>query len=196
MTKVSFLRHAIISIAVTVLLIAFAIVFFSVFTYYKYPMPNEENTTVKSGTVKEVYYMVGRDTVGVELSDGNVLIFVYPFFAWEFYSHIGYNLDELCDLLEGKSIEYRQMNTTDWVLEIYVDDAVIDNVKLTEEQLIATWVGAVIISILMLALIICFEYLYLHPKYKSYRQYERKRLKKVMRELQKAQRREKKQNAQ
>ena len=196
MTKVSFLRHAIISITVTVLLIAFAIVFFSVFTYYKYPMPNEENTTVKSGTVKEVYYMVGRDTVGVELSDGNVLIFVYPFFAREFYSHIGYNLDELCDLLEGKSIEYRQMNTTDWVLEIYVDDAVIDNVKLTEEQLIATWVGAVIISILMLALIICFEYLYLHPKYKSYRQYERKRLKKVMRELQTAQRREKKQNAQ
>ena len=191
MTKQEFLRHAIISITLTVIISAIVIAFFAVFTPYKYPIPNEDNTYYKTGTVEGVYFYTPRHIVAIELTDGTALAFVYPWFVHQFYSHIGYNFDELSALLEGKTIECRAMNTCPWLLEVYVDDIVIDNIELTEKQIIATWIGAGIITILCISLIVCFEILYLRPKYKLYQKEERKRLKRVMREIQKQQRRNK-----
>ena len=162
-----------------------------------YSFPTMENTSVASRTISEVYVGGGKKpSVILETSNGEQLVLVCPYFLKDLYEDIGYNLDQLAELLEGKNVEYRIMDKLSWVLEIYVDDVVIDNNNLTRDEIITTLVGIVILAILMIVILVCVEIIYLQPKYKLYKQYERKRLKRVMRELQKAQRREKKQNSQ
>jgi hypothetical protein len=173
------------------------ITLFSVYMFDMYSFPTIENTSVASGTISDVYVRGGKNpTVIVETSDGEQLVLVCPYFLKDLYEDIGYNLDQLAELLEGKNVEYRIMDKLSWVLEIYVDDVVIDNSNLTRDEIVTTQVGIVILAILMIVILVCVEIIYLQPKYKLYQQYERKRLKRVMRELQKAQRREKKQNSQ
>ena len=172
------------------------ITLFSVYMFDMYSFPTMENTSVASGTISEVYVGGGKNpTVIVETSDGEQLALVCPYFLKDLYKDIGYNLDQLAELLEGKNVEYRIMDKLSWLLEIYVDDVVIDNNNLTRDEIVTTLVGIVILAILMIVILVCIEIAYLQPKYKLYQQYERKRLKRVMRELQKAQRRKKKQNS-
>ena len=196
MTKSEFRKH-IIGASWIALVSMVGITLFSVYMFDMYSFPTMENTSVASGTISEVYVRGGKNpTVIVETSDGEQLALVCPYFLKDLYKDIGYNLDQLVELLEGKNIEYRIMDKLSWVLEIYVDDVVIDNNNLTRDEIITTLVGIVILAILMIVILVCIEIAYLQPKYKLYQQYERKRLKRVMRELQKAQRREKKQNSQ
>ena len=196
MTKSEFRKHIVVA-SLIALVSMVVITLFSVYMFDMYSFPTMENTSVASGTISEVYVGGGKKaTVILETSDGEQLVLVCPYFLKDLYKDIGYNLDQLAELLEGKKVEYRIMDKLSWVLEIYVDDVVIDNNNLTRDEIITTLVGIVILAILMIVILVCVEIIYLQPKYKLYQQYERKRLKRVMRELQKAQRREKKQNSQ
>ena len=196
MTKSEFRKHIIVA-SLIALVSMVGITLFSVYMFDMYSFPTMENTSVASRTISEVYVGGGKKpSVILETSNGEQLVLVCPYFLKDLYEDIGYNLDQLAELLEGKNVEYRIMDKLSWVLEIYVDDVVIDNNNLTRDEIVTTQVGIVILAILMIVILVCVEIAYLQPKYKLYQQYERKRLKRVMRELQKAQRREKKQNAQ
>ena len=103
MTKKDFTRRIVISSILTAIAIAL-IITFCVLMFVKYSYPSEENTSMASDTVADVYYAVGADVVIVEMSEGEKFQLVYPNFQSELYSTIGYDLDELCDLLKGKEI--------------------------------------------------------------------------------------------
>ena len=126
MTKRDFMRRIIISSILTAIAIAL-IITFCVLMFAKYSNPREENTSMASDTVADVYYASGKKVVIVEMSNGDEFQLVYPNFPRELYSTIGYNLDELYNLLKGKEIKYLRMDHLPWIVEIYVDDIVVDN---------------------------------------------------------------------
>ena len=181
MTKSEFGRRVIISSILSVIAIAI-IILFCVFMFDMYSYPSEENTSLESGTVADVYYVTGVKTVMVEMSDGERFQLEYPNFANELYSAIGYDLDGLGKLLNGREIEYRRMNRLPWIVEIYVDDVIVDNNELTNKEITATRVCIVIIGVIMLAFPIAAECAYLKSKYKQYKKAEKKRKRKAERE--------------
>ena len=164
MTKNDFLRRIIISSVLTAIAIAL-IITFCVLMFVKYSYPSEENTSMASDTVADVYYAVGADVVIVETSEGKKFQLVYPNFQSELYSTIGYDLDELCNLLIGKEIRYLRMDHLPWIVEIYVDDIVINNTELTNKQIVATRICIVIIGLIMLAFPICGDVAYIKKQY-------------------------------
>ena len=151
------------------------IISFCVIMFDKYSKPSDENTSISSGTVADVYYASGKDVVIVKMSDGEQFQLVCPWFPKDLYEEIGYNLDQLAEILEGKNVEYRKMDKLPWVVEIYIDDIVIDNNKMTFEEIDTTYVGIVIIGLIMLAFPICGEAAYIKAKHKIYRKAEKKR---------------------
>ena len=180
MTKKNFIRRIIISSVLTAIAIAL-IITFCVLMFAKYSYPSEENTSMASDTVADVYYAVGVDVVIVEMSNGDQLQLVYPNFSGELYSAIGYDLDELCELLEGEEIEYRRMDHLPWIVEIYVDDIVINNTELTNKQIIVSRIAIVIIGLIMLAFPICGDVAYIKKQYRCYKKSEKKRARKARR---------------
>ena len=175
MTKSEFRKHIIVSslltVVATVVIISFCIIMFD-----KYSKPSEENTSISSGTVADVYYASGKDVVIVEMSDGEQFQLVCPWLPKDLYNAIGYDLDQLADILEGENVEYRKMDKLPWVVEIYIDDIVIDNNKMTSKEIDTTYVGIVIIGLIMLAFPVCGETVYLKSKYKIYKKAEKKRI--------------------
>ena len=180
MTKKDFIRRIIISSILTAIAIAL-IITFCVLMFVEYSYPSEENTSMASDTVADVYYAVGADVVIVEMSEGKKFQLVYPNFQSELYSTIGYDFDELYNLLKGKEIEYRRMNKLPWITEMYVDDIVIDNNILTVKQINATRIGIVILGVIMLAFPISGDVVYVKSKYKQYKKAEKKRTRKARR---------------
>ena len=67
------------------------------------------------------------------------------------------------------------------LLEIHINDVVIDNNEMTCEQIDTTYVGIVIVGLIMLAFPICGEIAYMKAKYKIYKKAEKKRIKKAKR---------------
>ena len=110
---------------------------------------------------------------------------VYPWGIQNFYTTIGYDLEQLADLLEGEDIECRRMNDLPWAVEICIDDITIDNYTLTREQMLLTRSGIVVLGLIMLAFVICGDVMYLQTKYKSYLQEKRKLARKAKRESKK-----------
>ena len=182
MTKNDFLRRIIISSVLTAIAIAL-IITFCVLMFVKYSYPSEENTSMASDTVADVYYAVGADVVIVEMSEGKKFQLVYPNFQSELYSTIGYDLDELCNLLIGKEIRYLRMDHLPWIVEIYVDDIVINNNELTNKQIDVTRICIVIIGLIMLAFPICGDVAYIKKQYRCYKKSEKKRARKARRSL-------------
>jgi len=131
--------------------------------------------------VADVYHGGKNKGVIVEMSNGDQLQLVYPNFSGELYSAIGYDLDELCELLEGEEIEYRRMDHLPWIVEIYVYDIVIDNNILTVKQINATRIGIVILGVIMLAFPICGDVAYIKKQYRCYKKSEKKRARKARR---------------
>lgn len=175
-----FRRQVIISSILTVTVIVIIAVF-CVSMFKKYTPPNVNNTSLGEGKVVEVYLGVPSGGVTLVMSNGESLGLVTPTLGSKFYSAIGYNVNELADLLEGKSIQYRRMDRMPWVVEIYVDDIKIDNTKLTNEQMISTRVGVVILGLIMLAIAIAGDVEYLQSKYKCYRKAQKKQKRKAQR---------------
>lgn len=177
MTKKDFIRQIIISSILTAIAIAL-IITFCVLMFAKYSYPSEENTSMASDTVADVYYASGKKVVIVEMSNGDEFQLVYPNFPRELYSTIGYDLDELCHLLKGKEIRYLQMDRLPWIVEIYIDDIVIDNNVLTAKQMSVTRIAIIMIGLIMLAFPICGDVAYIKKQYKCYKKSEKKRLRK------------------
>ena len=119
MTKKNFIRRIIISSVLTAIAIAL-IITFCVCLFIQYTKPNGDNTSISGGSVADVYHGGKKKGVIVEMSNGDQLQLVYPNFSGELYSAIGYDLNELCELLEGEEIEYRRMDRLPWVTEIHV----------------------------------------------------------------------------
>ena len=184
MTKKDFIRRIIISSILTAIAIAL-IITFCILLFIQYTKPNEDNTSISSGTVADVYHGGKKKGVIVEMSNGDLLQLVYPNFSSELYSAIGYDLDELCELLEGEEIEYRRMDRLPWITEIYVDDISINNNELTNKQIVVSRIAIVIIGLIMLAFLICGDIAYIKSKYKQYKKAEKKRIRKSKRDLQK-----------
>ena len=182
MTKKDYIWRMIISSILVVIAIAM-IITFCVLMFVRYSYPSEENTSMASDTVADVYYRVGADVVIIEMSEGKKFQLVYPNFESELYSTIGYDLDELCDMMEGKDIKYLRMDHLPWIVEIYVDDIVIDNNILTVKQINATRIGIVILGVIMLAFPISGDVVYVKSKYKQYKKAEKKRTRKARRSL-------------
>ena len=186
MTKSEFGKHIIVSSLLTVVAIV-VIISFCVVMFDKYSKPSEENTSISSGTVADVYYASGKDVVIVEMSDGEQFQLVYPWLSKDLYDAIGYNLDQLAELLEGQKVEYRKMDNLPWVVEIYINDIMIDNNKMTSEEIDTTYVGIVIIGLIMLAFPICGDVEYVKAKQKIYRKAEKKRVRSAKRQENKSQ---------
>ena len=180
MTKKNFIRRIIISSVLTAIAIAL-IITFCVCLFIQYTKPNGDNTSISGGSVADVYHGGKKKGVIIEMSNGDQLQLVYPNFSGELYSAIGYDLDELCELLEGEEIEYRRMDRLPWVTEIYVDDVVINNNELTNKQIVATRIAIVIIGIITLAFPISGDVAYIKSKYKQYKKAEKKRARKARR---------------
>ena len=170
MTKSEFRKHIIVSSLLTVVAIA-VIISFCVIMFDKYSKPSEDNTSVSSGTVADVYYASGKDVIIVEMSDGEQFQLVCPWLPKDLYNAIGYDLNQLAELLEGQKVEYRKMDKLPWVVEIYLDDIVIDNNKMTSEEIDTTYAGIVIIGLMMLAFSICGEVAYIKAKHKIYKKF-------------------------
>ena len=147
----------------------------------KYSKPNEENTSFEIGTVADVYYATGIKEVVLEMSDGKRFHLVCPWFPKDLYNAIGYDLDQLAELLEGQNVKYRKMDKLPWVVEIYINDIVIDNNKMTCEEIDTTYAGIVILGLIMLAFPICGEVAYIKAKHKIYEKAEKKRIRKIKR---------------
>lgn len=173
MTEAVFRKHVIISIAAVVAAIG-AITAFCAIMFDKYSVPSEENTSVASNTVEEVYYATGIESVIIEMSDGEKFQLVCPGFQQELYSTIGYNLTQLSELLEGKEIEYRRMNKLSWIVEIYIDGITVSNKELTSKQITLTRIGMIILSLIMLTFPIGGAIIYIEGKYKLYIKAEKK----------------------
>ncbi len=184
MTKKDFIRRIIISSILTAIAIAL-ILTFCISMFNRYSKPSVGNTSIESGIVADVYYAVGKDVVIVEMSNGDQLQLVYPNFSSELYSAIGYDLDELYDLLKGKEIEYRRMSDLPWIVEIYVDGLSIDNNELTSKQIVASRIGIVIVGIITLAFPICGDVMYVKKQYRYYKKSEKSRARKARRDLKK-----------
>ena len=182
MTKKNFIRRIIISSVLTAIAVAL-IITFCVLMFAKYSYPSEENTSMASDTVADVYYASGKKVVIVEMSNGDEFQLVYPNFPKELYATIGYDLDELYNLLIGKEIRYLRMDHLPWIVEIYVDDIVINNTELTNKQMVATRICIVIIGLIMLAFPICGDITYIKKLYRYYKKSEKKRARKARRSL-------------
>ena len=186
MTKSEFKKHIIVSSLLTVVAIA-VIISFCVIMFDKYSKPSEDNTSVSSGTVADVYYASGKDVIIVEMSDGEQFQLVCPWRPKDLYNAIGYDLNQLAELLEGQKVEYRKMDKLPWVVEIYINDIVIDNNKMTSEEIDTTYVGIVIIGLIMLAFPVCGEVAYIKTKHKIYKKAEKKRIRSAKRKANKLQ---------
>lgn len=185
MTKSEFKKHIIVSSLLTVVAIA-VIISFCVIMFDKYSKPSEDNTSVSSGTVAEVYYARGNRVI-VEMSDGEQFQLVCPWLPKDLYNAIGYDLDQLAELLEGQKVEYRKMDKLPWVVEIYINDIVIDNNRMTSEEIDTAYVGIVIIGLIMLAFPVCGEVEYIKAKHKIYKKAEKKRVRSAKRKESKSQ---------
>ena len=184
MPKEVFRRQVIISSVVTVLALAVILVF-CVTMFQKYSPPNEDNTFVICGTVTEVYHAFPKGEVVISLSNGDSVRLVYPWGLQNLCEEIGYDIEQLADLLEGEDIKCRRMNDLPWAVEINAAHTQIDNSELTNDQMTVARVGISVLGVIMLAFVIGGDLMYLEPRYQRYLQETRKLSKKAKRALKK-----------
>ncbi len=178
MTKKSFLKHAIVSSFLTIAAIT-AILAFCVVSYIRYSPPDENNTSVKRDTVTDVYHALPINNVVVVMSNGDSLQLVYEFSVQNLYSAIGYDIEQLSDLLVGKSVAYRRMNNLPWVIEINMGDVTINNQASTEKMIVLARIELVVLGLIMLPWPVYGNVLYLKGKYKLYKKAQKKQEKKL-----------------
>lgn len=187
MTKQDFIKRILISSLVTAVVIAL-ITGFGITAFFGYSPLDEDNTYITSGTVTDVYCTVPHNDIIIELSGKEALSLAYFGFPDKLYSSIGYDLEQLADLLQGKNIDCLRMKELPWVVEIYAGDVVIDNRELTNKQLAHQRVQLVVWLVIVLGLSVGADISYLADKYECYKRAEKKRAKKLKREVRKANR--------
>ena len=183
MTKADFQKHIILSSLLTAAVVAI-IIWLCAAMFDKYEQPNEETTSLEHGMVADVSYSaVGTHGVVIEMATGEELKLVTPWSSKKLYASIGYNLDQLAELLEGQTIEYRKMNKLPWIVEIRIGNIVIDISESTSKEIVITHICIIILGLMMLAIPISIETSYLQSKYRLYRKSEKKRIRKAKRKL-------------
>ena len=170
MTKNSFLKHAIVSSAITLAAIV-AILIFCAAMYIRYSPPSENNTSIQRDTVTSVYLNQG---VVVEMSSGDMLYLMPGRRIQKYFSEIGYDLHQLQKLLTGKIVEYSRLTHLPWVIEINAGEVTINNQTLIEKMIVESRIGLVVLGLIMLPWPVYGNVLYLKGKYKLYKNAQKK----------------------
>lgn len=182
MEKKIFLRQVIVSSILMLIILAAGIWFYSYYGLYQNAPISEETTSVKTGKVTDVYHGVPSGKIVVVFDNGDSLHFArHEWRLKEFYSNIGYDVDALADLLIGNTVEYQRMDRVPWIVKISIGETVIDNTKLTNEINEESLWGCAILCIIVYAMAIGCDVVYLRSKYARYKGLERKRRKKEKR---------------
>ena len=190
MEKKTFAKQVVFSVVAILVLAAVCIWFSYRFGLYQYASPTDEITSVASGTVKRVYQSHTKTdhNLYIKMSTGEKLILAYGFNMSTFRNETGYDLEQLQALLEGNDITYLRMDRIPWIVKTYIGDTVIDNTKLTNQDLIGSRWGGVILSSILLIVAIVWDVYYFRKKYAKI---EDKRRKKETRRMKLAQQRRK-----
>ena len=117
--------------------------------FNRYTPPSNDNTSIISVTVSDVYYSLNKKSVVIRTSNGDEYQLVSPTSSNEMYDEIGYNLEELGVLIKEKKVELLVLDELPWVVEINVDGVVINNSVLTIKQSNVTKVSIIILGVLM-----------------------------------------------
>ena len=117
--------------------------------FNRYTPPSNDNTSIISVTVSDVYYSLNKKSVVIRTSNGDEYQLVSPTSSNGLYDEIGYNLEELGDMIKGKKVELLVLDELPWVVEINVDGVVINNSVLTIKQSNVTKVSIIILGVLM-----------------------------------------------
>ncbi len=145
------------------------IIGFCILMFCKYAPPNENNTYTAHGAVSDVYLVLESKKTHLEIAfkNGELFQLVYPNTIRELYSSLGYDDEELAELLEGKEIKFTALKNWNWITNISVDNMSLDNTELTAQQCRLTQIGIVFIGMIMLAFPIGFEKMYWDKHIKS-----------------------------
>lgn len=135
------------------------------------------------GTVTDVCHGSPKGKFVIVMASGESLSLEYPMGIQDLYSTIGYNGEQLYDLLVGKTVACSRMKDLPWAVEIHVGDTIIDNTKLTNDHMIMTRAGTVILALLLLMFLISGDVIYLKAKYQSYAAAKRRQVRKEKRKL-------------
>ena len=181
MTKNGFIKRIVLSSS-AIAIAAAIMIGFGIWVFDRYAPPSENNTSVKSGTVTDVYLGVPSNEVRVELSNGDSLLLAHSWGPRQLYAAIGYDHVQLADLLEGQVVEYRRMDRLPWVVEIDIGDTKIDNSKLTAENVFFSRAALVILEGTLLVCFIIGDVTYLKDAHRAYTRAEKKRIRKAQRQ--------------
>ncbi len=159
---------AIFSLMITFLASIVIIVFF-VLMFCKYAPPNETNTYTSHGTVSDVYLVLESKKTNLEIAfeNGETFSLVYPNTIKELYAKLGYDDEELEELLEGKEVEFTALKNWNWITNISVGTIRLDNTELTATQCRFTQIVIVLLGIIALVFPIGLEKMYWDKNIKS-----------------------------
>lgn len=173
------------------IILAVVICFFLYGIYQNAPI-DHDTTSFKTGKVTDVYHGVPSGEIVVVFDNGDTLHFArHEWGLKELYSNIGYDVDALADLLIGNTVKYQRMDRVPWIVKICIGDTVIDNTELTNKINEEWRWGCAILCIMVYAMAIACDVVYLRSKYARYKGLERKRRKKEKRRAKLAQKNQK-----
>ncbi len=163
-TKSKAILSLIITMLATTLIVSFCILMFC-----KYAPPNENNTYTSHGTVSDVYLVLEskKNHLEIAFNNGELFRLAYPNTIKGLYSNLGYDDEELAELLKGKEVEFTALKNWNWITNISVNNIRIDNTELTAKQCRITQLGIAILGIIMLAFPIGLEKMYWDKHIKS-----------------------------
>ncbi len=157
-----------------------AIVFLCAYLHDVYESPDDSNTYISQGTVKDIYYQHNRSSCWIVMTfdSGEKLEFAPASSRSELYENIGYDDEELASLLQGDSIEYRRMKRCPWIISISAGDIVVDCKQATASACMEARVGIMILGTIMLVFPVWGEIIYVRNIKQLYERAEKKRLRK------------------
>ncbi len=147
--------------------------------FCKYAPPNENNTYTSHGTVSDVYLVLESKKTHLEIAfnNGESFRLVYSNTIKELYLNLGYDDEELAELLKGKEVEFTALKNWNWITNISANNIRIDNSELTAKQCRLTQLGIAILGIIMLTFPIYLEKMYWDKQIKSIKSKSKKRAK-------------------
>ncbi len=163
-------------IAFSIALIALAAtLWFCMAMLHQYELPSAENTYSFRCRITEIEYTSGHGTIRLVTAEGEKLEFVYPWRKSDFFEAIGYDWEELVDLLEGQEVTVCRMERQPWIISLTVGDITLDNLELTRAECQETHLGIGMIGLLLLAIVTVSLVEYWRSIWKLYQRGEKNR---------------------
>ncbi len=174
-------------IALSMALIALtAIAWLGMAMLHQYELPSKENTYSFRCRITEIEYTSGHKTIPIVTAEGEKLEFVYPWGKSDFFNSIGYDWEELVDLLEGQEVTVCRMERLPWIVSLTVGDITLDNLELTRTECQETHLAIGMIGLLLLAIVIVCLVEYWHTIWKKYQKGEKNRRRRERRAVNRA----------